>query len=67
MGLETADDDDLHFPHGVVGPVGDAEVRGIDHFVAAARFIDHLFGAEPAGATGQGSANVEQFTALVLV
>ena len=34
----------------VLGPVRDTEVRGIDDFVGAPRFIDHLFSTAPAGA-----------------
>ena len=41
-----------HFFHGVVGPVSDARVRGVDDFVGVTRFIDHLFGAALGGACG---------------
>ena len=51
----------------VLGPVRDTEVRGIDDFVGAPRFIDHLFSTAPAGAADQRIASVEQFAAFATV
>jgi hypothetical protein len=39
---EAAHIHDPHFFHGVVGPVGEAKVRGADDFVGTTYFIDHL-------------------------
>lgn len=58
---------DTHFLHGVGGPVGDAKVGGVDDVVGATRFIDHLFDTAPSGAGRQCVANIDQFTALIVI